>query len=124
MDREDITVGITVLVTALLVALLAIVIILASPKLVSEEKVEVEATITEVRHRSAIVTQYVKRPADNDIYFEYEGIKGNWDTDYATYKAYKDKEGESIKCYLITRIYEDGSEETRLVAVDDYKERN
>ena len=123
MDFEDIIIPITAIGTILLIILLAVVVCLNAPELISEEKVEVDAVITEVRHRSAIATQYVKRPSDNDIYFEYEGIKGNWDTDYKTYNKYKDKEGETIKCYLITRIYEDGSEEIRLVAVDDYKRR-
>jgi hypothetical protein len=124
MDREDIVIPITAIVTTLLIILIAVVVCLTTPKLVSEEIVEVDAIITDVRHRGPIATQYVKRAADNDIYFEYEGIKGNWDTDYSTYNKYKDKEGETIKCYLITRIYEDGSEEIRLVAVDDYEERN
>lgn len=123
MDREDIVIPITAIVTTLLIILLAVVVCLTAPKLVSEEIVEVDAIITDVRHKGPIVTQYVKRAADNDIYFEYEGIKGNWDTDYSTYNKYKDKEGETIKCYLITRIYEDGSEEIRLVAVDDYGRR-
>lgn len=123
MDFEDIIIPITAVGTILLIILIAVVVCLTAPELISEEKVEVDAVITEVRHRSAIVTQYVKRAADNDIYFEYEGIKGNWDTDYSTYNKYKDKEGETIKCYLITRIYEDGSEEVRLVAVDDYERR-
>lgn len=120
MDYEDIIVAGTAIGTILFVILLVVVIYITAPKLVSEEKVEVDATITDVVHRGPIVTQYVKRVADNDIYFEYEGIKGNWDTDYTTYNKYKNKEGETIKCYLITRIYEDGSEEIRLVAVDDY----
>lgn len=124
MDFEDIIIPITAIGTILLIILIAVVVCLTAPELISEEKVEVDAVITEVRHRSAIATQYVKRAADNDIYFEYEGIKGNWDTNYETYQAYKGKEGETIKCYLITRVYEDGSEEIRLVAVDDYKERN
>jgi hypothetical protein len=123
MDREDIVIPITAIVTTLLIILLAVVVCLTAPKLVSEEIVEVDAIITDVRHKGPIVTQYVKRAADNDIYFEYEGIKGNWDTDYSTYNKYKDKVGETIKCYLITRVYEDGSEEIRLVAVDDYERR-
>lgn len=123
MDFEDIIIPIVAIGTILLIILIAVVVCLTAPELISEEKIEVDAVITEVRHRSAIATQYVKRPSDNDIYFEYEGIKGNWDTDYSTYNKYKDKEGETIKCYLITRIYEDGSEEVRLVAVDDYERR-
>lgn len=123
MDREDIVIPITTIGTILLIILIAVVVCLTAPKPVSEEIVEVDAIITDVRHKGPIVTQYVKRVADNDIYFEYEGIKGNWDTDYSTYNKYKDKEGETIKCYLITRIYEDGSEEVRLVAVDDYERR-
>ena len=123
MNREDIIIPITTIGTILLIILIVVVVCLTAPKLVSEEIVEVDAIITNVRHKGPIVTQYVKRAADNDIYFEYEGIKGNWDTDYSTYNKYKDKEGETIKCYLITCIYEDGSEEVRLVAVDDYERR-
>lgn len=121
---EDIIVPITAIGTVLFVLLLAVVVCLVSPKLVSEEKIEVEAIITEVRHRGPIVTQYVKRAADNDIYFEYEGIKGNWDTDRDTYEQYKDKIGEPIKCYLITRVYDNGTTKQELVAVEDYEGRN
>ena len=124
MDIDDITIVGTAVGTVLFVILLAVVICLASPKLISEEKVEVEAIITSVEHRGAIVTQYVKRMADNDIYFEYEGIKGNWDTDYKTYEQYKDKVGEPIKCYLITCVYGNGKAELKLVAVDDYERRD
>lgn len=123
MDFED-TIPITTIVTVLLIVLLGLVICLTAPEFVSEDKVEVEAVITSVEHRGPIITRYVKRAESNNIYFEYEGVKGRWDTDYETYNKYKDKVGEPIKCYLITRIYEDGSEELRLVAVDDYEERN
>ena len=121
---DDIIIPITAIGTVLFVLLLVVAICLASPKLVSEEKIEVEAIITEVRHRGPIVTQYVKRAADNDIYFEYEGIKGNWDTNRDTYEQYKDKVGEPIKCYLITRAYDNGTTKQVLVAVEDYEERN
>jgi hypothetical protein len=123
MEYEEIIVTGTAIGAILIVILLVVVICLTAPKLVSEEMVEVDAVITDVVHRGPIVTQYVKRAADNDIYFEYKGISGNWDTDYSTYNEYRDKEGETIKCYLITRIYEDGSEEVKLVAVDDYEGR-
>lgn len=90
-------------------------------ELVSEEVVEVDAVITKVRRRTARVNP--PRPADRDIYFEYEGIKGSWDVNAETYNLYKGKEGETIKCYLITYTYDDGSEVVKLIAVDDYERR-
>lgn len=57
---------------------------------------------------------------DRDIYFKYDGIAGSWDVGYKTYNAYKDREGETIKCYLITYTYEDGSTKVKLVAKEDY----
>lgn len=87
--------------------------------LVSEEKVEVDAVITEVdRDPIRIVGKAIKR-ADYDIYFEYDGIEGSWDVNKTTYNEYKDSVGEIIKCYLITRVYDDGEVIVKLVAVDD-----
>jgi hypothetical protein len=91
----------------------------ACAEVVSEEIVEVDAIITEVDYDPPIITQYVKRVSDRDIYFEYDGIKGGWDVDKKTYDFYKDKVGESIKCYLITRTYDDGSVRVTLKAVED-----
>lgn len=85
---------------------------------VSEEKEEVEAVITRVRNRVRRVGSAYRR--DRDIYFEYDGIKGSWDVNAVTYNAYKGKEGETIKCYLITYTYEDGSTKVKLVAKEDY----
>lgn len=124
MDIDDMTVVGSVVGTVIFIILLVVVICLVSPEIVSEEKIEVEATITEVSRRGPIITQYVKQPADYDIYFEYNGIKGSWDTDSETYNKYKDKIGEPIKCYLITRVYDNGKAELTLVAVEDYEERN
>jgi hypothetical protein len=58
-------------------------------------------------------------PADYDIYFEYDGVKGSWDVNKDTYGLYEDKVGETIKCYLITRIYDDGSTKVTLKAIED-----
>lgn len=78
-------------------------------KLISEEVVEVEAIITEVDRDPMRMIGKTVYPADYDIYFEYEGIKGSWDVNKETYNLYKDKVGESIKCYLITHTYDDGT---------------
>ena len=59
---------------------------------------------------------------ERDIYFEYNGITGNWDVGYKIYNTYKGREGETIKCYLITYTYEDGSTRVKLVAKEDYDE--
>jgi hypothetical protein len=123
MDFEDIAALITTVGIILLTILLVVAVCFTAPKLVSEEKIEVTATITKTHHSFPMGGPYVYRAADYDIYFEYNGIKGSWDTDSETYNRYKDKVGEPIKCYLITRIYDDGSEEVRLVAVDDYERR-
>lgn len=90
-------------------------------ELVSEEIVEVDAVITKVRRRAGSANP--PRPVDRDIYFEYEGLKGSWDVNAEIYNFYKGKEGEVIKCYLITRVYDDGTTRRKLVAVDDYEGR-
>jgi hypothetical protein len=90
-------------------------------ELVSEEVVEVDAVITKVRRRAGSANP--PRPVDRDIYFEYDGIKGSWDVNAEIYNFYKGKEGEVIKCYLITRVYDDGTTRQKLVAVDDYDGR-
>lgn len=96
--------------------------LMSCAELVSEEMVEVDAVITKVRRRAGSANP--PRPVDRDIYFEYEGIKGSWDVNAEIYEFYKGKEGETIKCYLITRVYDDGTTRQKLVAVDDYEERN
>ena len=78
-------------------------------ELISEEVVEVEAVITEVDRDPMRYIGKTVYPADYDIYFEYEGIKGSWDVNKETYNLYKDKVGETIKCNLIIRTYEDGT---------------
>lgn len=95
--------------------------LISCAELVSKDIVEVDAVITRVRRRAGSVNP--PRPADRDIYFEYEGIKGSWDVDSKTYNLYKGREGETIKCYLITYTYDNGETKVKLVAVDDYKER-
>ena len=89
-------------------------------ELISEKKVEVDAIITEVDRDPMIVIGNVRRPADYDIYFEYDGIEGSWDVNKATYNEYKDKVGEIIKRYLITSVYDNGEVIVKLVAVEDY----
>lgn len=121
MDIDDIG---TALGTVMFIILLVTVIYLASPTLASEEKVEVTATITDTHHSFPMAGPYVYKPADYDIYFEYDGIKGSWDVNSDVYNQYKDKVGESIRCYLITRVYDNGKTELKLIAVDDYEERN
>lgn len=91
-------------------------------ELVSEEKIEVDAIITEVDKDPMMMVGKVIKPADYDIYFEYDGFEGLWDVNKKTYNAYKDKVGEIIKCYLIARTYDNGEVIVKLVAVDDYKE--
>lgn len=88
-------------------------------ELVSEEIIEVNAIITEVDYDPMLSTGKALYPPDYDIYFEYEGIKGSWDVNKEIYRLYKDKIGETIKCYLITRIYDDGSTEVTLKAIED-----
>ena len=121
MDFEDIIhmVGIFI-VCFILIPLL----IFSLPEVVSEEKIEVTATITDTYHVFPMGGPYVYRPADYDIYFEYDNIEGNWDVSSEVYYQYEDKIGEPIKCYLITRVYDNGTTKQELVAVEDYEERN
>ena len=88
-------------------------------EIVSEEIIEVDAVITEVDRDPMRYIGKTLYPADYDIYFEYEGIKGSWDVNKETYALYEDKVGETIKCYLITHIYDDGSTKVTLKAVKD-----
>lgn len=78
-------------------------------KLISEEVVEVEAVITKVDRDPMRIIGKTIYPADYDIYFEYEGIKGSWDVSKKIYSLYKDKVGETIKCNLFIRTYDDGT---------------
>jgi hypothetical protein len=121
MDFEDIVpmVGMFIFIVILLPLL-----IFSLPEVVSEEKIEVTATITDTHHSFPMGGPYVYKAADYDIYFEYDGIKGSWDVNSDVYYQYEDKIGEPIKCYLITRVYDNGKAELKLVAVDDYEERN
>ena len=108
----------------ILIVILLPLLIFSLPEVVSEEKVEVIATITDTYHSFPMGGPYVYKAADYDIYFEYDGIKGSWDVNSEVYNQYKDKVGKPINCYLITCIYDNGKVEKKLVAVDDYEERN
>lgn len=106
------------IIAILLIVAMLCCLLVSCAQPISEEKVEVDAVITNVRSRFKPVGKTFVR--DRDIYFEYDGIIGSWDIDYKTYKAYEGKEGETIKCYLITYTYEDGGTKVKLVAKEDY----
>lgn len=109
MDYEERAFCLTAIIILLIIVVIGFSFAIVSPKQISEEKIEVEAIITEVDKDSARLIGKVYRPADYDIYFEYQGIKGEKDISSFTYSKYKDKIGQTIKCYLITRTYDDGS---------------
>lgn len=118
MDYEDrkgclmaIIVGLTIITVFGLITF--------SPKQISEEKIEVEAIITEVDKDPIRLIGKIVKPADYDIYFEYQGIKGEWDVSRSIYNEYKDKVGQPIKCYLITRTYDDGSTKVTLEMIEE-----
>jgi hypothetical protein len=96
-----------------IISLILIVIVLlcfvGCAELISEEVIEVDAVVTEVDRDPMRRVGKSFRPADYDIYFEYEGIKGSWDVNRETYNSYKDKIGETIKCNLIIYTYDDGT---------------
>jgi hypothetical protein len=96
-----------ILILALLVVML--LCFASCAKLTSEEVIEVEAIITEVDRDPMRLVGKVVYPADYDIYFEYDGIKGSWDVNKNTYNLYKDKVGETIKCNLFIHTYDDGT---------------
>lgn len=102
-------------------ALIAIILLCFAgcAELVSEESIEVDAIITEVDRDPMRYIGKTVYPPDYDIYFEYDGVKGSWDVNKETYGLYEDKVGETIKCYLITRTYDDGSTKVTLKAVED-----
>jgi hypothetical protein len=115
-DREGCLIAI---ITVLLIIVISFSFAIFSPKQISEEKIEVEAIITEVDRDPARLVGKTYRSADYDIYFEYQGIKGEWDVSRSTYNEYKDKIGQPIKCYLITRTYDDGSTKVTLEMIED-----
>lgn len=96
-------------ITSVLMIAATLLCFISCAKLTSEEVVEVEAVITEVDRDGPRVVGKVMRPSDYDIYFEYNGIKGSWDVNKSTYNLYKDRVGETIKCNLFVRIYDDGT---------------
>jgi L-asparagine transporter-like permease len=99
MDYEEEDFLFTVIAVLVIVAIIILSVVAFAPKQISEEKIEVEAIITEVDRDPARLVGKVCRPADYDIYFEYQGIKGEWDVSHSTYNEYKDKIGQPIKCY-------------------------
>lgn len=115
-DREGCLIAIIAL---LLVIVISFGFAIFSPKQISEEKIEVEAIITEVDRDPPRLVGKTYRSADYDIYFEYQGIKGEWDVSRSIYNEYKDKVGQPIKCYLITRTYDDGSTKVTLEMIED-----
>ena len=119
MDYEDREFCLIAIIIVLLTIVIIFSIVAFAPKVVSEDRVEVEAIITEVDRDPARLVGKVYRPADYDIYFEYQGIKGEWDVSHSTYNEYKDKIGQPIKCYLITRTYDNGSIQTFLKPIEE-----
>lgn len=119
MDYEDREGCLIVIIIVLLTITIIFSIIAFAPRVVSEDRVEVEAIITEVDRDPPRLVGKVYRSADYDIYFEYQGIKGEWDVSRSIYNEYKDKVGQSIQCYLITRTYDNGSIETFLKPIEE-----
>lgn len=104
----------------LLIAILCL-ILSSCAKVISEESVEVEAIITDtdydppytttriIKTGKVMIPQVIQYPADYDIFLEYEGVTLEWDVDEDTFKQYANKIGNTIKCCLITRTYDDGT---------------
>ena len=118
MDYED-REGCLMAIIIVLAIVIVFGVITFSPKVVSEEKIEVEAIITEVDKDPIRLIGKIVKPADYDIYFEYQGIKGEEDISVSEYNKYKDKVGQVIKCYLITRTYDDGSTKVTLEMIEE-----
>ena len=119
MDYEEKDFLITIIAVLFIVVIIILSVVAFSPKVVSEDKIEVEAIITEVDRDPARLVGKIYQPADYDIYFEYQGIKGQKDVSRSTYNEYKNKVGQVIKCYLITRTYDDGSTEVILEMIEE-----
>lgn len=119
MDFED-RVGCLIVILVLLFFIVIVFGVEAfTPKGVSIESAEVEAIITEVDKDPARFIGKMYYPADYDIYFEYQGIKGEKDISSFDYNKYKDKVGQTIKCCLITRTYSDGSTKITLEMIEE-----
>jgi hypothetical protein len=119
MDYQEKECFLITIIIALLVIMIVSGVVAFSPKVVSVESAEVEAIITEVDKDPRRLIGKVYRPADYDIYFEYQGIKGEKDISSVTYNKYKDKVGQTIKCCLITRTYSDGSTKITLEMIEE-----
>ena len=96
MDYED-REGCLMAIIIILAIIIVFGVIALSPKQISEEKIEVEAIITEVDKDPVRLAGKTFIPADYDIYFEYQGIKGEEDISVSEYNKYKDKVGQVIK---------------------------
>ena len=113
----------------LVIALLFCFILTSCAKIISKESIEVVAIVTEKDYDAAytstrmvmagkvMVPQVISHPADYDICFEYDGLKGEWDVDKDTYEQYE--VGDTIKCNLITREYDDGTIKRELKVIEN-----
>jgi hypothetical protein len=85
-------------------------------KLVNTETQEVEATVTGIYHRGAFIQMIstgksmipITHPARHEVYFKYEDVTLTVN-DEVLYDDYKDKVGSKVKCNLIIKHYDDGS---------------
>ena len=91
MDYEDREGCLIAIIALLLVIVISFGFAIFSPKQISEEKIEVGAIITEVDKDPMRWIGKIIKPADYDIYFEYQGIKGEKDISVSEYNKYKDK---------------------------------
>ena len=62
----------------------------------------------------AVITNAYMGPYGGRVYVEYDGISLHWE-DNSLYETYKDHIGETVRCYLITRTFEDGKINRTLV---------
>lgn len=104
-------------------ALIAIMLLcfVSCAELVNTEMQEVEATVTDVYHRGAWVQMIftgkvmvpISHPAEYKVTLTYKNVTLTVN-DKELYDLYKDKVGETVKCDLIIKYYDDGSTSQKL----------
>lgn len=114
MEEYDLKIGKVISVSILL--LFTVIFLTSCSKIVNEEYVDVEATITDTYYRPSYitpmiagkVTTFVTHPAVHSVTVEYEGVEYRI-SGSSFYDEHKDDVGKSVKVVCHKIHYDDGS---------------
>ena len=103
----------------LLLTIILLIFCTGCAEAISEDRIEVEATVTSIYHKEAWLQPiyngksftYVPHPARWEVTFTYKEYSVTID-DKTVYDLYK--EGDLVICVLITTYYDNGTSETKL----------